>query len=499
MTAQPIKQVWNWNDFSWWEWDWFYYWPKWWVRVTSKVALREVENWARIVNLKTDTWITYLWDVRSINPFRSRCFSTRDVNTWKIYDNWVFKFNMATWTTAYDTIVWWWQLNRASDKTTYSYWISATSYWTWQIQRFDTNFWWVSYWIWWNRTLADWATNNPSYERAPVLSLPTRIIWGWSNTIFQIDRNEVIKTLISFPIWAEIRAITYYQDTFKIYYNLKRYTNWPTDWIIAYWDWISNTIEQFVKYENSNIQCVVNDWAYDYVVFWDWITSDLYYVWWLNRWNPVRVNTEQNFNNNNRIFWTEWFIREWILYITWQDKFWNECIYSYWSYYPWTPRSLISENDISSYSGSLINASSNQFFDIYDEWKIYYQRYWVNEASSNQWILISYPIIWWLWIHTLKTIEKIDISYNLYSSSNYINVYVKKNWWPYSTNTTWWTLIKTITDNTKRWVKIYRNELISLWLWDFNELEFKIELNQPYNSYSPIFHQLRLEYLDNIK
>jgi len=31
------RQVWNWNDFSWWEWDWFYYWPKWSYRAWENI------------------------------------------------------------------------------------------------------------------------------------------------------------------------------------------------------------------------------------------------------------------------------------------------------------------------------------------------------------------------------------------------------------------------------------------------------------------------------
>lgn len=62
-----------------------------------------------------------------------------------------------------------------------------------------------------------------------------------------------------------------------------------------------------------------------------------------------------------------------------------------------------------------------------------------------------------------------------------------------------WTLIRTITDDTLNYAKIYENEISS----DdavFNELEFKFVLNaDDTQEFSPILYEATLMYEDNLK
>lgn len=501
---EAIEQVWNWGWFNWWEWDGFYNWPANSYRAGKNIESKQIENGLFICNKLVDTWFTYQWDIRAVNPFENRCFSTRDGSTWRIYKDWVLKFNMATWTTAWDTIQGFWRMNRNSDSITYSYWFSSTYFWQWKICRFDVWFWWVTYSIGGSRTLWQSRINNPAFDRMQILSVSTGIIWAWGNTIFKLNRSEIIETLLELPKEVDVVWITFYQNTYKVFYNWPRYDNWPIDSYISIWDGSSSLFTQTVKYENSPIRLVVNDWAYEYVVFWDSATSDLYRVWGLERWSPIRWNIENSTPYNTRVFWTEWVIREWIFYIKWQNKFLDDCIYSYWNYYPWTNRQLVPENVKNI---SKMNAWT-QFMDIYVDddgwsnvWKIYTKSFFFNQESETTGTVLSYAMTWNGWLWSKKVLKRVDVSYQLYSSSDSIKIYSKTNWWPYWYNSSWWTLIKTITGSdysTKRWVTFTSSELSAMSVWEFYQLEYKVELTAG-STKSPILYQIKTSYLDYLK
>lgn len=492
-----VQQVWNWNNFSWWEWDAFFYWPAGWYRVSSQLETRMVENSIRISQKKTDTWLTYVWSILAVNPYADRCFTTRDWNIWKIYLNWTFQLDLSTWTWSWDRIIWFWKMQKSSSNIVYSYWITQASNWTGKIHRINTDAFQIDYSVW-TYILSNSRTTN--WTSLPVISKSDRIIFANWNTIFEFDSNEVLTTKVSLPIDYDIIAITEYQDTYKVFYNVPKYSSGNKDWYIAYWDWLSTDFQQIVSYENSPIITAINDWAYDYAVFWNNITSDLYYVGWLSRWQPLRVNTENSVNVNGRIFGRRWFVREWMLYITGNDKLTNNCIYTYGSYYPGTPKSLVStQNLVTSYNNVWLNAWE-QIYYIYDNNKIWTQEFSFWVSSNEQWVCISYPITWKIWGFTEKTIDRIDIWYDLMWNANTIKIYARKNARTDTLNTDWWTLLRTISDNTKKFVRVEKNELLSLELWDFNTLEFKVELNKnSLATFSPEFRNLRLLYKDNLK
>lgn len=501
---EAIEQVWNWGWFNWWEWDGFYNWPANSYRAGRNIESKQIENGLFICNKLVDTWLTYQWDILAVNPFENRCFSTRDGSTWKIYKDWVFKFNMDSWDSTWNTIQGFWIMNRSSDNITYSYWFSRTNNWTWKITRFSTDFTTPTYNIWTERNLWQWRNTNPNENIMPVLSVPTWIIWAYANTIFKLNRSEIIETLVTLPREVDIVWITFYQNTYKVFYNWPRYSWWPIDSYISIWDWANSLFTQTVKYENSPIRVVVNDWAYEYVVFWNNITSDLYRVWGLERGSPIRWNIEWSTWYNTRVFWTEWVIREWILYLKGTNKFDENCIYSYWNYYPWTNRQLVPEN-VKNVSKMLASTSN---IDIYIDddawtnvWKIYTKSFLFNQIPELTGTILSYAMTWNGWLWSRKVLKRVDCSYQLYSNSDSIKIYSKTNWWPYGNNNTWWTLIKTITGEDyfqKRWVTFTSSELSAISVWEFYQLEYKVELIAWWNR-SPILYQIKTSYLDYLK
>jgi len=491
MTA--IEQIHNWSNFSWWEWDGFYLWPKWSYRAWKNIDTRILENWVKVCTKFTSTEDEYNWSIVEINPFANKSFSTEVWDNWEIYEWWNYKFSLESSTSAYNKIRWFGRLTLTSDNTTYVYWFSSTSFGVWKIYRIATDY--TSATEVTSFSLALWRT--AVYDYISVLSLPWRIIfWCW-NIIYELSNTEILTELISFPKEADIISISYYLNKYKIYYNLSKYTSWPKDWFLNYWDGSSSAVDYFVKYENSWIINVINDGAYDYVVFWDTNTSDLYLMSWLNR-QELRINTEWSSFNNTRSLWRKWTIREWILYIMWENKLWEDCLYSYWNYYPWTPKSLMPENSWQSFDK--IYSDVNNLYGYIDDvtefwnWVIYSKSFLYDWDEEDSWTIYSYAITWNYWGYTFKSIKEIDVFYTLLSSSKYIKIYIKTTWWPNANNTTGRTLIKTINNTLVRWIKIYSSELTALWIWIFNQFEYKVELGS-----WALLYQIRTVYNDNIK
>ena len=77
-------------------------------------------------------------------------------------------------------------------------------------------------------------------------------------------------------------------------------------------------------------------------------------------------------------------------------------------------------------------------------------------------------------IHTKKSIGYMYAWYILPSSSYSIKIYARKDNWSFR-------LLKTITDNTQRWVMITASEFSAVDLWDLYELQLKFELIWPAN------------------
>jgi len=495
---EPVRQI-RTLWYNWGEWDGFYDWPAQSFRAGSNLETKQIENGACACSVLVDTLVSYTGNILSINKYRNRCFATLSWTTTKIYDWWVFEFNMASWDNTDNQVLWFWTLKRNADSITYSYWFSKTTFWVGKIHRFATDFTSATY------NIKEFAIATPwvSTKNMTVLPVANRIIFSIWNTIFELSDLEVVKTLVILPNETSIIWITKYWDTYKVYYNWERYSWWPIDSYVAYWDWFDSAFDSLATYTNSPIRMVVSDdWAFDYVSFWWTYTSDLYYVWWLNRWKPIITNIEQS-TWNTRVFWTIWAIREGIIYMVWVRKWttWNDnTIYSYWNYYAGTNNQLVPENIGKRITWMAVN---DQYLECYcdDDGKIYTKSFFF--ASAPEWTatIYTYPLLWNYWISSEKTISSIYIPYFLYNNSDHIKIYYRKDATPYDTNTDGRTLIKDITGadyKAKRGCIVHRSELSAISLWDFYMLEYKIEIVST-STKSSILWQIKTAYLDNLK
>ena len=117
----------------------------------------------------------------------------------------------------------------------------------------------------------------------------------------------------------------------------------------------------------------------------------------------------------------------------------------------------------------------------------------VDYISTGDWVSNTFTggVFW-----TLKNFRMLAVSYSLDNTLGYggsISVYMR--------NKTYgdWTLIRTITDDTVNFVKIYENEIDSA-VAIFNECEFKFTLNaDDTGEFSPIVYEATLIYEDNLK
>lgn len=492
--------VWDWKDFYGGEGDGFFYGPKGSYRMSKNVDTRMLENGVRNSNSFVYTSETYLWNVLAVNPYEFNCFSTLETNTWRIYKNGSLAMTMATGTVAHDQVIGFGQQVRAADSIVYSYgFTKVNSSGVGQIHRFATNFFTIAASV--SFTLSWGRTDNATVFKVSAVPTPSGLIFGYANTVYKMSTAEAVTTHLTFPNNFDVVAITRYQNQYKVYCNAYRYSNGPVDSHVYIWDWISTETDQEVVFENSKVINVVNDGGDDYVVF-GWIsdTSDLYVVQGIRR-AELRINVEGNLSTNTRLFWKYWTVREWIVYMNGTNKLWEDCMYSYGKYYNGTPKSLIAENSISI---NAIQAYPTSIY-VYDDdgasagvGKIYSRPIEFNSVPNASGKIYSYPLTWGYGIHTKKVIEELLISYSLYQNNDSIKIYARKNANPYTDNTTWWTLVKTITDATKMGAKVNRSELVALNLGEFNILEYYVEITASGNR-SPVLYQIKTVFTDSIK
>lgn len=102
-------------------------------------------------------------------------------------------------------------------------------------------------------------------------------VFAVNNVIYKMEGNEVVTTAITLPENREIVGITAFQDTYRVYYNV-HYSNSKRDAKVAYWDGIEESFTQSVTYPDCWIEGVNGDGTYDYAVFGNGNSRDLYYV-----------------------------------------------------------------------------------------------------------------------------------------------------------------------------------------------------------------------------
>lgn len=459
------KIVWDINAYNW-EQDSQYLWQQGafnsslWVDVRKeppfvKLSSKMTEEWTfddeilYMVNLE-DFWLTWILTC---------------LKNWKIYLNWTLKHTLSDWTNAYNRIIWV-SYNVAINP--YLYYFTQTSSWSYKIYKSDTSVTAWSFTTLWTYTTRTW--NTQIYY--PTISENERIIaWVW-NKIIEIDNADVVTTLIEFSSNEHIVKITDFQNSYRVYTTIIADTLKST-WKQYLWDWVSDTYEYLINWNNQPIQAVTQNGAYDYAITgFTQYYSDLYKVSWSQK-SLALVNLEESsISWKKRLFYPYISTRTDIIYMSWENKEWINCIYSLWNYYPWFANATVAEYAKTTTDDSdaftFHSHTNNKSYFANTNKKVYSISYTNPTTYFNNWYVVTKR--WtWSWLHTIKSIDYMYVWYKLDSSATSIKVYAS-NW-----NGTF-KLLKEITDTSKKWIRIEANEFKSLDLWDFYELELKFEL-----------------------
>lgn len=488
--VKRIPQEYHWKSFSGWEGDGFYYWPAGSYRLWYNIETRKMESGVMVANKQT-TDHTFSGTIKWVSDYFDRTYCTVSGSTGKIYSAGAFKFNMAIGTVAHDTILWWGRMKRAAWTAVQWYGISAFNT-DCKVHRFDAGFTGVTYSVASFTPTTEYTGTISTRWQIPTLSDAQGILFAFWNTVYRLSTAEAITTLLVLSTTADILWITVYQNQYRIYWN---------DWNIgnvSIWDWDSDAVDQTVSYNNSPVMSVVSDWAYDWAVFGaSGITSDLYRVYWLQR-DPVRNNVEFS-DGNSRYFTSSIGIKEWIVYIGWQNKNLASCMYSYGSYYPGVSKSLVPENLTVGDTSILRFSFGEQSIYTYYGTTVYKRSVLFKwEMDTTVWSVTSFPVTGNMWIGTDKEITKIYVDYKLYNASDTIKIYARANADPFDTNSSpVFILLKTITGSiTARQEKITDLQIRTAWLGKWNQIEFRVDI-QNASTNSAIFYWLHMFYSDN--
>lgn len=490
MQTQAIEQTWNWSDFSWGEGDGFYAWPAGSYRMGENLDTRRVENGARACNKLETVW-TYTGTINSVYDYAVNSFSTNTTTTINFYYNGSLASTSTRGSTAAATIKSFGRMRRQSDGITYPYAITNTASGSWLIYRLSADFTTVDY----TAGSFAWRTTAPVLWKMPVVNIPNGILFGYWNILFEFTWLEGAATAkLTLPETVDIVAITQYQDSYKLYCNDYKWAN--ADSFVAFWDWVSTSLQQVSDYKNSPVIAVANDWPYDYAVFWTTFVSDLYRMEWLIR-RDIRNNIESS-SGNSRILLEEMAVSDWIVYIKWRNKIDSSvCVYTYWRYYPGTASSLVP--DLKTWIDKF--GFTDSYMYIYTAGNVYRKSKEFSWNAAASFKIYSYPLRWNFGFYTKKSLEQVNISYRLASADDEIKIYVRKAGWPYATNSSGWTLLTTITgadDFATMGKRVDKTVISSKWIWDFNQLEWRVDATNA-GTNSAILHQIFAVYIDNIK
>ena len=505
--------TWTWDDFSGGEADGFKKGPQGSVRVTENVDCRSNDWGIRLSQTLSETG-SYVWDVTAVSSVYTLssptfpAFATVDGTTGKIYVGNTFMFNMGDTLAAHNKVLafGWMRWNGVDPGAVgagfYPYWVSADNGGTFRIHRFSQDYSWASYGV------ATWTLPNGGggATSAVIFSDFNRLIIWIRNGLYELTQSQILTQKIAFQPDVEIVGVTKFQDSYRIYYN--KWLIGQDDWdsFIAYWDGQSSELQQIARYENSKILSVVWGDAYDYVTYGNENSGDLYAVGWLQR---TEVRTSPYSSPSNSRGFTKWGVfKDGILYIPWKNKNGNYGIYDNGNFFRSQNQSLCCSVISSALCGSNKKASSISFKgdteyvwidDVTsgNNWKLYSTTVSYNGITVTSWSVVFLPFVW-IAPHTEKKLEKIRLGYTLYETWTSIKVYARTNANENTSNSSGWVLLDTVTDETKTSNQILSNKINSLLQSSWGSIEFKIELTQPSNKFSPIFRSLEIEYTDNL-
>lgn len=457
-----MERIWDIQWFSWGESDDIYRWAQDSFYSAESVEIRKNLSGVELASAVVDTGWTIDGNITCMKNLEEFGLTGIVVctDTGKIYLDGTLKTTLATGTSAFDKVL---SIGyQVVSGTKYIYYISSSSSGAWKVHRSTTD-------------LATFIASHKSYSGTQSLyQLSTALYsngtlyFNINNSVYTIDTAETLTTALTLWVGEWTTAITEFQNNIKIYSNL-----WSTG-VLYIWNGTESAPDYRVQYPNSNFNAVVNNGAFDYAVCGLGDNyNDLYIIQGTQR-QPLRVNLENS--TNSRIFTSYMSVREDIVYIsgglTWDvgNNYW---VYTYGSYYPGTPASLVQQ-----YS----NGTRQILFHTH--W-VAFSYFATNNSKvlkidhanppATNWVATTGYVVtqmheWNIWEE--KSIKKINIGYKLGASASF-KLYARKEMWDA------WTLLKTAdwaTYNTKKGLTIYENEIKSLWFGNCFSLQYKIEL-----------------------
>lgn len=450
------------QSFIWWEADSSSKWPDNSFYSAENVEIRRDLQWVRLSSALETYW-TYDASIIYMTTQTELWVWTNPIiclSNWKVYFGATNVFTLAEATTEYNKIIWIGYQNVSW--TEYLYYFTDTSSWTWKVHRTDID---------WNSISTNVLTYTVKQQSEDVRAYCINYTWNLyvatSNKVFIMDNTWVLEEALELESNWFISWFTQFQDRFNIYMN-KRYATWKQ----YVWSWVDWTEPYYAQeWYWLPVLWITNDWSSDYWILWPWWTyTDVYQIPWTQKWE-LRVTNE--WDTNSRELNSYISNRQWILYISWW-KSWessNYWIYTYWNYFPWTPKSLVQQFSwTTSQFKYQAHTTDRTYFACADN-KVYY--------IIHDFIPINYASSWYIitklyeenaWEE--KKITKIKVWFKLQTQSS-IKIYIRKEVWDS------WLLVKTIdytTYQNKRTCTISPAEINSVNLWNFTTLQIKSEL-----------------------
>jgi len=460
-----MERIWDIQWFSWGESDDPVRWPKDSFYSGENIEVRKSLSGVQLAAKITDTGWTINGDIIAMANLATLGISSGGIvvctSTGKIYLDWVLKTTLATWTSPHDRVSGIGVMTFGTDP--YVYYISNTSFGAWVIHRSTA-------------TLSAFNVSYKSFTTAQTNSSPVSFVINAdknlniavNNKVIILTNSEVVVDKLEFEAAEQVRGLTWFQNSFKVYTNKKN------SGIQYLWNGSSLTYEYRQEWENQPILWVTNDGAFDYAVLgFSASYSDLYLISGTQK-QELRVNLESA--TSSRTLNRYMSIREAIVYISGGSSGESTLngVYTFGNYYPWTPKSLVQQYSAPNWVNFLfhIHDLATSYFAA-DNSKVYTIEH-NNPPFFNGYATTGYVVTQ---VHEgnsweEKEISKIKVWFNLWSGDS-IKVYIRK----YLTDA--WLLAKTI-DATyysgKKSAIIYPKDIEGLTFSKSETLQLKLEI-----------------------
>ena len=481
MTKKGIRPI---HTFNWWLSDDIFLWAEGTFDYGENVNIYSIPKWVRlwsnpnlvvnIVWVVTGTIVKILID----NDGAERFFtSTGQIRK----NNWVNYINVANLPAGfiiYNAIEFWavaWARMIAI--------LTDSALWRIDIVTFVlTNVWaiplpiWIDYWI-------------------PVVNYQNTVLYFWAgNFLNRVDNAyTVIAQSITFRSNEVVKHLWQFQDQIKIYTSI----SWPFqikgESYQYFWNQIWTQPQNVFAVEWVYIRSWLTDWPYDYIIAWfDSLRSQLYVFSWSQKklihrnpsifvWSKRKFAyswgiTANNYSNGFAFFAVS----------LWANV---QAIQYYWKFFEWLPIASNLWITIPNITPITAMASTPSALYFALDNKLYIA--WVFDPSiySSSWFLETRRY-YGEEMSILKKVEEFNISYELPNAFCSINVYViLENWTQ--------VLIANITDTTKLFRRVYQNEFLNPVPF-FNYAQMKFELLWDWLT-TPILYECNVTYTDEIQ